>query len=130
MLCKLLAEGPSARGNVANVQPALWMGTWLWCQCTTSIMNGYLALVPLCNQHYEWVCEAHSRHWHAIGWNAGRGQKQQLCWQDTGSVIRVHASSALQPDVVSVFEAEQLVLAPGDWVPDALKLFGLDLNVQ
>jgi len=51
-------------------------------------------------------------------------------WQDTGSVIRVHASSSLQPDSISVFEAEQLVLAPGDWVPDALSLFGLKLDVQ
>jgi len=34
-------------------------------------------------------------------------------WQDTGSVLRIHASSAMQPDLLSVFEAEQLVLAPG-----------------
>lgn len=51
-------------------------------------------------------------------------------WQDTGSVLRVHASSSLQPDVISVFEAEQLVLAPGDWAPDALALFGLSMNVS
>lgn len=108
-------------------------------------------------------------------------------WQDTGSAVRVRASSALQPDLESVFEAEQVcaalawccsrsrsrslpalplqwllllwvrprpqelqkrapsastpasthtcarpqvVLAPGDWAPDCLHLFGLSTNVQ
>lgn len=51
-------------------------------------------------------------------------------WQDMGSAFRVHASSELQPDLISVFEAEQLVLAPGTWAVDELALFGLQLNVQ
>jgi len=77
--------------------------------------RGTSALVPLCEL-------APRTHTHTPPLCAG--------WQDTGSVLRVQASSALQPDVMSVFEAEQLVLAPGEWAPDCLGMFGLDMDVE
>jgi hypothetical protein len=48
-------------------------------------------------------------------------------WCDTGSYVRVRASSLLQPDALSVFEAEQVLLAPGAWPTDCLQLWGLNV---
>jgi hypothetical protein len=46
-------------------------------------------------------------------------------WRDAGGHFVVRASSRLMPDALSVFEAEQLLLAPGHWVPSSWALFGL-----
>ncbi len=46
-------------------------------------------------------------------------------WRDAGHHFAVRASSRVMPDVVSVFEAEQLLLAPGEWAPSSWALFGL-----
>jgi hypothetical protein len=46
-------------------------------------------------------------------------------WRDAGHHFVVRASSRMMPDVMSVFEAEQLLLAPGHWVPSSWAVFGL-----
>ncbi|KAL6746594.1 hypothetical protein V8C86DRAFT_3034544 [Haematococcus lacustris] len=51
-------------------------------------------------------------------------------WQDCGSMLRLRASSTLQPSAESVFEGEQVVLAPGTWMPEALALWDLQLGLQ
>ncbi|KAJ9508723.1 hypothetical protein QJQ45_028016 [Haematococcus lacustris] len=51
-------------------------------------------------------------------------------WQDCGSMLRLRASSTLQPSAESVFEGEQVVLAPGTWLPEALALWDLELGLQ
>jgi hypothetical protein len=49
-------------------------------------------------------------------------------WQDNGSYFQLKASTALQPDLLSLFEVEQLLLAPGTWSPTCCSLFGLTLG--
>ncbi|GBF91413.1 hypothetical protein Rsub_04153 [Raphidocelis subcapitata] len=52
-------------------------------------------------------------------------------WRDAGGAFfRVEASSPLLPDALSVFESESLLIAPGDWVPESLALFGLESQLE
>lgn len=51
-------------------------------------------------------------------------------WQDMGGTFRVRARSHLTPDLESLFECEQLVLAPSTWAADALRLFDLELDAE
>jgi hypothetical protein len=53
-------------------------------------------------------------------------------WADIGGAFfRVEAASPLLPDSVSVFEAEQLLIAPGGgWTPECLRLFGLASDLE
>lgn len=49
-------------------------------------------------------------------------------WRDNGSYFQLKASTALQPDLLSFFEVEQLLLVPGTWAPTCCSLFGLTLG--
>lgn len=49
-------------------------------------------------------------------------------WRDRGSCFQLRASSRLAPDLVSLYEAEALLLAPPHWHNACLGLFGLQLE--
>ncbi|WIA11898.1 hypothetical protein OEZ85_011982 [Tetradesmus obliquus] len=46
-------------------------------------------------------------------------------WRDRGSCFQLRASSRLAPELLSLFEAEALLLAPEHWAGPCLGLFGL-----
>ncbi len=45
-------------------------------------------------------------------------------WRDEGDHFRLRTSGALMPDAVSLFEVEQLLVAPERWPEQAMRLFG------
>ncbi|KAF6265982.1 FAD dependent oxidoreductase-domain-containing protein [Scenedesmus sp. NREL 46B-D3] len=49
-------------------------------------------------------------------------------WRDRGSCFQLRASSRLAPELLSLFEAEVLLLAPSHWPVPCLGLFGLELS--
>eukprot|EP00798_Chlamydomonas_sp_ICE-L_P028775 gene28775-31962_t len=49
-------------------------------------------------------------------------------WKDAGDHFSISAASKLLPGLVSIFEAEQLLLAPDGWVPEQLSMFGLHME--
>ncbi|KAF8071098.1 hypothetical protein HT031_001180 [Scenedesmus sp. PABB004] len=49
-------------------------------------------------------------------------------WRDRGSCFQLRASTALTPELVSLFEAEVLLLAPAHWHAACFGLFGLQLD--
>lgn len=64
----------------------------------------------------------------SLATRAGAAVRERLIlrgWSDRGSSFQVRASSALLPGAVSLLEAEQLLLAPGRWLPQCLSLFGV-----
>jgi hypothetical protein len=48
-------------------------------------------------------------------------------WRDRGSCFQLRASSRLAPELLSLFEAEVLLLAPSHWAGACLGLFGLEV---
>ena len=52
-----------------------------------------------------------------------------LCgWCDQGSYFQLRASSAMQPDLMSEFEVEQLLLAPREWSNACCSMFGISME--
>ncbi|KAG2450247.1 hypothetical protein HYH02_004759 [Chlamydomonas schloesseri] len=51
-------------------------------------------------------------------------------WRDEGDHFRLRTSGALLPDAVSLFEVEQLLVAPEHWPEHAMRLFGAKAEIK